>query len=336
MRDPLAEVRQSDTPALYVARAPAKLILLGEHAVVYGRPAVAVPVHGLEVTATVRQLSGPMTIRSSIPGGAAEASTEVELQVRDAPDEDPLATAARVALASALNSSAAFPDWLIEIRSTIPIRKGFGSSAAVAVAIVRAVAGAAGVEQSPMELSALAHEAEKRTHGNPSGVDTAVAATGRPIYFQQGECRSLALPEPIELVVADSGERASTRELVAGVRERRGERPRVYERWFDQIGSLVDEARVSMEAGEPVRLGWLLDNNHLILQAMRLSTAEIDRLVAAARQSGALGAKLSGAGGGGLMVALAESGATETLSAALQSAGACDTVLTCVPASVGQ
>jgi mevalonate kinase len=314
---------------LATAAAPGKLILLGEHAVVYGRPALAVPVHAVKATATVWPAASPLVITSRVVGNLTEPTWRVAVDT--APDTDPLATAARTTLDRL--GSQALPSWSIEITSDIPVARGMGSSAAVAVAVVRVIAKAAGVDLDHSAVAAAAFEAERCTHGTPSGIDNTVIAWERPICFRQGQGTPLPLPVPLYLMVADSGQRGATSELVAGVRIRRGARPEVYEAWFNQIERLVNGASAALAAGDLARVGRAMDSNHLVLQAMQLSTPELDNLIAAARYAGALGAKLSGAGGGGVIVALVEPQQAPAVSAALAAAGAVRVIQTIVPAT---
>jgi mevalonate kinase len=253
------------------------------------------------------------------------------VDVAHAPDDDPLATAVRAALGRA--GCGATPEWLIEVTSTVPVARGLGSSAAVAVALARAVGLAAGADFDDRTVSELAFEAERRTHGAPSGIDNSVVAHGRAIRFEKGAVTPLDIRAPLTLIVGDTGQRATTREIVAGVRDRHDARPNAHGRWFDRIGQLVDEAGHLLASGELIRLGWVMDSNHLVLQALRVSTDGLDRLVAAARGAGALGAKLSGAGGGGVIVALVESGSADRVEGALQGVGAADVIRTTVEAT---
>jgi mevalonate kinase len=324
-----AEPLAADRPVLATAVAPAKIILLGEHAVVYGQPALAVPVDGVEAQATVFPAEGPLTVRAHFP--PAEARPPRSVEVGAAPEEDALATAVREALRHV--GGADRPAWLIEVTSSIPTGRGMGSSAALAVAIVRAVGRAAGVELDDDTVALLAFEAERRTHGAPSGIDNTVIAHRRPIHFRQGHAEPAVVGAPVDLVIADSGAASATREMVAAVGARRAGRPAVYDTWFERIGRLVEEAAAALAGGDLPRLGRLMNTNHLILQALEVSTPALDALVATARHGGALGAKLSGAGGGGVVVALATAETAQQLADALGHAGAAGVFHTQIGAS---
>jgi len=298
------------------AVAPGKVILLGEHAVVYGRPAIAIPVDAVEARAVVWPSDRPLAVEARFPDDEGQEPQSYDV----AGANEALAAAVRAALAFAGRRDP--PTWLVQVSSSVPTGRGMGSSAAVAVAAVRAVARAASAHPDDAAVGAMAREAERVTHGTPSGIDDTVIALGRPIRFSGGVGSPLAPKAALTFLVADSGARGPTRALVEGVRDRRAERPDVYEAWFDRVGRLVDDAAAALAAGDTSRLGRLMDANHLVLQAMRLSTPNLDRLVGAARAAGARGAKLSGAGGGGVVVALVEAAGADAVEAALVEAGA--------------
>jgi mevalonate kinase len=296
------------------ASAPGKVILLGEHAVVYGRPAIAVPVSQVRATATVEPL----------PPGSGLTLVALDLgrtaRLGEVPLDDPLAAAAYHTLA---HLELADLDGLVTVRSTIPIAGGMGSGAAVAAAIVRALVAFVGAELSPAEISSLVLEVEKLHHGTPSGIDNTVVVYEQPVYFiRQKPPQTFAVGAPLSLLIADSGIPSSTRQVVAGVRQRWQADPAHYEAHFDQIGGLVEQARQAIEAGLVAALGALMDRNHALLQEMGVSTAELDGLVDTARRAGACGAKLSGAGGGGSVVALVQPERAAAVQAALEAVAA--------------
>jgi mevalonate kinase len=198
-----------------------------------------------------------------------------------------------------------------------------GSSASVAVAIARAVAAATGRSLSDDEIVAAAMAGETILHGTPSGIDPTVIAMDRPVFFEIGAEVEVVEPAPgLALVVGDTGEATATREMVSRVAARRAGSRASVDRWFAQIGGLVRDARQLMTRGGWSRLGRTLDSNHLILQALGVSTSELDHLVAEARGAGALGAKMSGAGGGGVIVALVAPDDIAAVEQALLGAGA--------------
>ncbi len=305
---------------LSVGRAVGKVILCGEHAVVYGRPALAVPVTQVSAEAVVE----PGEPRAGLVLCAANLGEEVRLSA--AGSAHPLAVAARLALAYL---ELAEPDWRVTIRSTIPVASGLGSGAAVSVALIRGLAAAAGGSLPPETVSALAYEVEKLHHGTPSGIDNTVIAYEQPVYFVRSRPpEPFAIGCPFRLAIADSGISSPTRVAVGDVRRAWEQEPARYEALFDRVAAVVEAARTVIAEGRPAELGPLLDVNHALLQEIGVSCARLDVLAAAARAAGALGAKLSGGGRGGNLIALVGEDTAEPVSAALCAAGAQRVILT--------
>lgn len=302
------------------ATAPGKIILFGEHAVVYGRPALAVPVTEVQAKATIQESAEPgIWLEAPAVGLRAELS-------RLAPDH-PLA-AAVWGVFSALGIER-LPNCLIRIESTIPVASGLGSGAAVSVALIRALAAHLGHPLPDERVSALAYEVEKLHHGTPSGIDNTVITYGQPVYFVRGQpLERLRVGMPFTLIIGDTGLPAPTKESVSDVRRLWQTDPLRWEKVFDQIGKIAHQAREYIERGEWRLLGKLMDTNHVLLQELTVSAPVLDRLVEAARQAGALGAKLSGGGRGGNMIALAEAESAPTIAEALRTAGAKMTIIT--------
>ncbi|MBI3762574.1 MAG: mevalonate kinase [Chloroflexi bacterium] len=299
------------------ASAPGKIILFGEHAVVYGRPAIAVPLAAVRATATVTPETGATLTAITIEA----RDLGLRFVLDDAPADDPLAAIARATLA-ALGR----PDLTglsIVVTSTIPAASGLGSSAAVNTAIVRALAASLDRRITPSEISALVYETEKMHHGTPSGIDNTVVANERPVYFVKGQpIETFEVGRPFHLVVGDTGVPGSTKVAVSGVRERHAVNPQTYDSIFDDIGGIVARARVAIESGDVSALGPLMNQNHALLQQIDVSSPELDRLVEAARSAGAFGAKMSGGGMGGNMIAVVSPEAEEAVRRAMQAARA--------------
>ena len=307
------------------ASAPAKIILFGEHAVVYGQPAIAAPVMSLRATATVEPDAAVRGLWLRLPdlGHAAP--------VKPQDNDEPLAHVAALAV-TALGLEP-WPDWTVTLRSTIPLASGLGSGAAAATAIVRALAAAAGQALSPATVSALVYESEKRFHGSPSGVDNTVIAYGQPVWFVRGQPpQPFAVAGPLTLVVGDTGIASPTAAAVGDVRRGWQAEPERFERLFDAVGRIVRAARRAVEGGDIAEAGRLMDDNHRLLQEIGVSSPELDGLCTAARQAGALGAKLSGGGRGGNMLALAQPAQAAGIAAALRAAGARQTFVTTLDA----
>ncbi|MCS7060837.1 MAG: mevalonate kinase [Anaerolineae bacterium] len=287
----------------------AKVILCGEHAVVYGRPAIALPLSWLRTRVRCApaqagfRILAPDVNRVYTPQADAErplirlAAITLDFVQSECPARLPL---------HAFNAE-------LTIHSDIPPGAHLGSSAAVAVAVARALAASLGRELSPDEASALAFEAEKLFHGAPSGIDNTVVAYEQPVWFvrhsrqdaQDTEIGPMTIPALPHLVIADTGIATPTRIPVGDVRRGWEAAPERYERLFDRIGQIVVESRAALAAGEWVRLGELMNANQDVLRELGVSCAEVDALCDAARIAGALGAKLSGGGRGGNIIALA-------------------------------
>jgi mevalonate kinase len=294
------------------ASACGKIILLGEHAVVYGFPALAVPVRSLRARAELAEGDSPLRIEAPRIG--------LDAPMRDLPAGHPLAVCVRLA-AEALGMTP--PGGHLTITSDIPVASGLGSGAAVSTAIVRVLASAAGRILPPAEISRIVFAVEQIYHGTPSGVDNTVIAHESPIHFRRGEePEILAVGAPTHLLIADSGVRSSTRTAVGGVRDRQAADPARYDGFFRQIGDLTEEGRGYLESGRIPQLGKTMDRCHELLRAIEVSTPALDRLVESARKAGALGAKLTGAGLGGNIVALVHPSLLPIVETALRDSGA--------------
>jgi len=272
------------------ARASGKVILLGEHAVVYGVPALAV---GLDRGVEVDVEPAPT---SSIVIGERRAETG---------DGSDMARA----LDALLGELGAGPV-AARARLELPAGSGLGVSAALGVATARAVLGlGSGATSADARARVLAAAAawESVFHGAPSGVDAAVAESGGCIQFSKSDgIEPVSLGRPLPLVIAVAGPPASTKLMVNEVLRFRARRPTVVEKAFAGIASLVRNARLCLEVGDLPGLGKLMDLNQMLLAGLMVSTEGIERACDVARRAGALGAKLTGAGGGGAVVALAD------------------------------
>lgn len=314
------------------ASAPGKIILFGEHAVVYGRPALAVPVTQVQAQATAEKT------------GAEAGENWADSVLIQAPDiglssplsrlladssPHPLATVIEKTLQRlGIDLPAAFR---VTIHSSIPVASGLGSGAAVSVAIIRALAELFARPLPVEQVNELAYEIEKLHHGTPSGIDNTVITYAKPVYFVRGQpIETFSVAQPFSLVIADTGIAAPTRESVGDLRKLWQADPGRWEAVFEQVGEIVRQARQAIESGETVRLGPLMDANQALLQEMTVSSPELERLVLAANAAGAEGAKLSGGGRGGNMIALVQPHSAESVASALKAAGAKQTIITTI------
>jgi mevalonate kinase len=278
------------------ASAPGKVILLGEHSVVFGAPAIAAAIdRRLEVRVRFEG-DPPASSDAKLQRAVAVAAQDLEL--------DP----ARLA---------------IEVASDIPPACGLGSSAALSLALVRALASLGGRALSDEEIHARASRVEDVFHGTASGVDVAASASGGVVWFERSNPPRIDPLRParaVDLVVGMSGDPRSTAGPVARLRDRHAKRPELFGRLFQLAGDIVRAGREALEAGDWESLGTLMDTAQGLLNAFGVSTPALERMVAVARGAGALGAKLSGAGGGGVIIALAPSSAVR-VAEALRAAG---------------
>jgi mevalonate kinase len=217
----------------------------------------------------------------------------------------------------------------LTIRSSIPVASGLGSGAAVATALVRAVSEHLGHSLDAETVSSLVYETEKVFHGTPSGIDNTVVAYEQAVYFEKTQpIERVQIARPFWLAIADSGKPSLTKESVGDVRAAwRRDRAR-YERWFDEIGEIVRRARAALESGEVTALGSLMNANQRVLRHLDVSSSEIETLIDAALEAGASGAKLSGGGRGGNVIAVLQPEQRDGIRRALLEAGAVNVIVT--------
>jgi hydroxymethylglutaryl-CoA reductase len=291
-------------------RAAGKVILLGEHAAVYGRHALALPIpDAVQVSLAPAKHPGRALLRGAHAPPAGDEA--VARHVRELADF----------IAGRLDVTGRCFD--VRLTLGIPAAMGLGASAALAVALVRAYDTVLGLGLDDVAVNTLAFECEQRAHGTPSGIDNTVATWARPVLYRRdaGSVATLELSSPPPLVIAAGRQRGITREQVAAVRARFERRPDRYEALFDQIDAVSVAGAGALAAGDHAALGDLMNLCHGLLNALQVSTPELENMVHVARTHGALGAKLTGAGGGGSIVALAPD-RTREVAEALERAGA--------------
>lgn len=290
-----------------------KVILLGEHSVVYGRPALAAAIaRGCRASAQ----SSDVDTLSVEPWG-------VRLRV-DLPESDHDREMLRTAFATLCAHYPAPRQALwVHAQMEIPGGAGLGGSAALSVAVTRALEQALGVSSSPEQLVEASLAWERVFHGNPSGVDSTMAVCGGLALYRKGEALvPVRLGRDLVLVVGHCGEPGSTKAMVESVARQHARDREKTEQIFDAIGALVNNAKSALERGEHARLGQLLDLNQQLLNTLLLSTSKLEEMCKITRGAGALGAKLTGGGGGGSMIALAPDKAqAEPIAQALRDRG---------------
>lgn len=308
---------------IWQATAPGKVILFGEHAVVYHRPAIAVPVTDVRARAVLE----PAPVGCGFKIVAPDLDRVYFLE--QAESDDPLATVVHLTLRHLQQTG--LPAATLTISSTIPLGRGLGSGAAISTAIARVLGQYYGQTLPPARLSSLVFEVEKIYHGTPSGIDNTVIAFEQPVYFIKGRpIQRLAVGRSLTLVIGDTGRVAPTHQVVGDLRQRWQAEPAHYEGYFDEIGAIAVQARLAIEQELfPLEaIGKLMDQNQELLARLGVSSPELERLIAAARQAGALGAKLSGAGWGGNMIALVRPETAAAVAGALTEAGAAGVIVT--------
>lgn len=308
-----------------VATAPGKIILFGEHAVVYGRPAIAVPVTQVRAKATAS--ADP----TSPPGQVSLLAGDIGLNCNldDLPLDHPLAIAIR-STATQLGIEH-LPALRLQIHSTIPIASGLGSGAAVSAAVARALSAFLGHPLADEQVSHIAYLVDQKYHGTPSGIDNTVITYAQPIFFIRGQpFQRLCAGQPFTVVIGNTGISSPTGDVVSDVRRRWQADPARYDKLFDAIGEIGLQARAAIEDNPAEALGPLMTRNQSLLQELDVSSPELDHLVGAALAAGAGGAKLCGGGRGGNMIALASSENADMIAEALRAAGAVNTIVTTV------
>ncbi len=288
-----------------------KVILAGEHAAVYGYPALA---GALACGVTLRASVGSSLGVDGANGGGASGSGSLradgvslridgwDVAIRS-DDERPLGRAV-AAVAEALGVTAAD----VVGHADVPPGAGLGSSAALAVALVRALAASCGRVLDDTAVEAIADRAERCFHGNPSGIDVAIAARGGMGLYRRGHGLSPIAAAPIPLLIGLSGQPRSTADMVARVAAARAAHPAEVDADLAALGAHAERAAALLATSTDAslaELGAIFTESHRRLAGLHVSTPILDAMVRSAIDAGALGAKLTGGGGGGAVIALA-------------------------------
>jgi hydroxymethylglutaryl-CoA reductase len=288
------------------------VILLGEHAVVYDSHAIAAPIP-LAIQARIHP--GENGVDLLIPRWGVEEKLQKGIKHKYSIYESLDLILNRLGLADR--------DMKVEIFPHIPRAAGLGGSAALAVAIIRALAKFYQLNLSNEEVSDLAYQSELIAHGSASGIDNTLATYGKFILFRKGQpivLKELKVPHPLPIVIGLSGVESLTAKMVAKVKEGREQNKNLYDHIFDEINNLTLKAAKAIEKGEMQKLGEYMNINQGLLNALQVSSPELEEIIAIARKNGAIGAKLTGAGGGGAAIALCPENAAK-VAIAIRKAG---------------
>lgn len=275
--------------------AHSKLILIGEHAVVHGQPAIAIPFPLVGAECDVERVPGTLKIDSSFYHGPMNSAPSVL---------EGIVMCVKESLATLGMPER---DLLIKIRSSIPPGKGLGSSASTAVAVIRSLFAFFDRTFTENEILSLANIAETYAHGAPSGLDPLTITSGSPVWYAKSEGPQFLHPNSdFYFIVADSGRMADTRTAIESIAERLKLAPKKIQSKLERIGELTNQVKTSLEKTGKLLLGSFLNEAQKELEALGVSDAGLNRLIYIAREEGALGAKLTGGGNGGCIIALAK------------------------------
>jgi len=305
------------------ASAPAKIILFGEHFVVYGEPAIVLAIDKRAYAKAENRDDTQLHIRSVNLNLAGYFENETfKIEQGNAKEAKMKFEPVKLAVDKVLETYGKNVGLNIEINSTVPVAAGLGSSAAVVAAVTAAVSALLNVKMSKEDVFRITYEAEKIVHGTPSGIDPAISTFGGTLLFQMDTgFKPLDVKMEIPLVIGDTGVERSTRVQIEKVREIKEKYPQVVDPIMLAAREIVLRAMDALKENDMKALGDLMNINHALLYGVGVSDESLEWLITAARKAGALGAKLTGAGGGGCMIALARNERLEQVLEAIQKAG---------------
>ena len=295
-----------------VGNAIGKIILIGEHSVVYGKPAIAIPFPDTKVETIIRESVGEVFIDTVFYKGSINSVPDKLLALKSLVEN------------IVENLGVKLRDFSIEINSTIPYERGMGSSAGVAVATTRALFNYFKCPLGDDDLINLANTSEKIVHGNPSGIDTSVIVKENGLYFiKEKTMENFNTKIDAYLIVADSGQESQTKDAIKDLGQLLKSEPGKYSGLIEELGSLADMVKLAIESNNPIKIGQSMTRAHIILDKLNVSNTSLNNLVDTAIKNGALGAKLTGGGRGGCIIALCSTkGQAEIIANELMEKGA--------------
>ncbi|MFQ5979592.1 MAG: mevalonate kinase [Candidatus Heimdallarchaeota archaeon] len=277
-----------------------KTILFGEHFVVYGLPAIASAISAATI-ANVERLEGQTgwqldDQRPEVPGYKAKKASQQQKSIEN--------------VLSYCGIDTTEIGIKISYSGDLTCASGFGASAASCSSLARALNNEFNLGFDDEKINEAAYEGEKAYHGSPSGIDNTCSTYGGLVWYKRNLeggknlVETMHLAKPVELVLASSGISANTTEVVADVRAKKDADPDWFDEIINQYSEIIQKARHALTNLNFEEVGQLMNANHRLLQEITVSCTELDDLVETARANGAIGAKLTGTGRGGIQISL--------------------------------
>ncbi len=275
------------------AKAIGKIILIGEHSVVYGQPAIAIPFPSAKIETKISKTNSKIMIDSASYKGELSKAPKSLLGL----------TSVIKAVLIELNKP--LEGLNIEILSTIPSQRGMGSSAAVAAATIRALYKFFEVDLDQKTLSRFTNYSEKIYHGNPSGIDTAIVVEEKPLYYVKGQpLQEFQYSLDGYLIVSDTGEKGQTKFAVSKVKSFIDNNKVQGKQIVEKLGKLSILAKESISNNQVLELATIMNQAQALLRSLGVSNEAIENLVKVSLDNGALASKLTGGGLGGCVITL--------------------------------